>query len=660
VTRSFSTDQRVLVDALASLAAGICNDVSAHELAHGLVVGCIVGQRLGQRGEVGLDALARALASRGPAELGPHLACLLACVHERLPDAWSLEHDARLVTWTTSLPEHALESLRSFLLSLPPELPADPFGPVYEGWRDKGRASALGQFFTTPALAERMLIELGYVAEQLADREPRARTIIDPSCGAGVFLGLAARELERAGVAASERGHAIAGLDVASFPLHLAGMSLALQGVERATLEPTSDALAHFLQHDALGRFAFVIGNPPYVSYNAAAAQGVELFARIKAREVSLADVYGWNLHSAPGRRKKYPPKPNLYAFFLALGVALLAPGGRLAHLLPRTLLTEPDYDVVRHHLAHEVTIDAILEFDAALFDGVATSSLVLVCTKRAPAPEHALACARVASPAELDTKPRTHIRQAKLRERVENWAFVGWDPAMLERYEHYLAHSESMQVYADHEQALARFGTRFFFDVGFILDPANAREPYDPEHHHALVDFREFVRFSQLRPTRGHSRDPASITIPKASQGLAGLRRHTLLWPKSRAFEFHLTDVDVLPSMSHAQYISSDSRDELRFLFAVLRSSLVRSIYAAMFELPGEQHGLFVAVKRIKEFVRTPKIASDAQRRVKAEIIARVGEALALELASGFDAGEQDRLLAEVDARVLALYGLS
>lgn len=647
---SFAGDQLALVEVLASRAD--------HELAHGLVVGCVVGHVLARRGEPGSDTLAKR-----PSELGRHFADLLAALHERLPDAWSLAHHAQLVDLATSLPERELASLRAFLLALPPELPVDPFGPVYEGWRDKARATALGQVFTTPALAERMLIELGYVAAQLREREPGSRSILDPSCGAGVLLGHAARELVRAGAGPAELHDAIAGLDVAGFPLHLARMSLALQGVEQARVAPTRDALSHFLapaQYGELGRWAFVIGNPPYVSYNAAAAQGVELLARIKAREVSLADVYGWNLHSAPGRRKKYPPKPNLYAFFLALGVALLAPGGRLAHLLPRTLLTEPDYDVVRHHLAHDVTIDAILEFDAAVFEGVATSSLVLVCTKRAPAPTHELACVRVASLAELDTKPRTHIRQAKLRERVENWAFVGWDSAMLERYEHYLDHSESMQVYADHEQALVRFGTRFFFDVGFILDPANAREPYDPERHHALVDFREFVRFSKLSPTRGHSRDPASITIPKASQGLAGLRRHTLLWPKSRAYEFYLTDVDVLPSMSHAQYISSDSRDELLFLFAVLRSSLVRGIYAAMFELPGEQHGLFVAIKRIKEFVRPPKIESTPQARVKAEIIARVGEALALELAPGFDASEQERLLAEVDALVLALYGLS
>jgi hypothetical protein len=654
---AFADAQRRLVDALAS------QTQTSPALAHALIVACIVGHALGRRGEPGFDGLARALAATHPSALGRHVASLQARVHERLPDAWVHEHAAQLTELVGRLDARALESLRAVLLALPSPLPLDPFGPVSAGWRSKSTAAARGQVFTTPAVAERMLVELGYVAAHLLERPPSERTIIDPSCGAGVLLGLAARELVRAGVDARECSEAIAGLDVDPFALHLARMSLALQGLEHARLDATPDALAHFLapaHQGELGRYAYVIGNPPYVSYNHAAAQGVELLARIKAREQSLADVHGWNLHSAPGRRKKYPPKPNLYAFFIALGVALLAPGGRLAYLLPRTLLTEPDYDVVRHHLAHDVTIDAILQFDAALFEGVATSSLVLVCTKTPPPPAHAVACARARSLAALDTQPRTRLAQATLRARVENWAFVGWDPAMVERYEHYLDHSESMQIYYDHAQALARFGTRFWFDVGFILDPANVCESYDPERHHAIVDFREFVRFSALHPTRGHPRDPATITLPKASQGLAGLRTHKLVWPKSRAYEFYLTDVDILPSMSHAQFIGSDSREELLFLFAVLRSSLVRSIYAAMFELGAEQHGMFVAIKRIKEFVRPPKIDTLAQQRAKAEIVARVAEALALEQREGFDARAQDRLLDEVDALVLGLYGLA
>lgn len=665
--------QLAIVEALASRAIAGPSTHSIHELAHAYVVECIVGWALeGREGQgEGDRAGARELAQLPLEALPERFAAIRARLHARLDDPWSCEHaDAIAELVRRVAPELALfDQLRALVLDpAHAEQPGRWFGPVYESYRDAGRARALGQFFTDAALVDRVLVELGFVADRLASSQLDSHALIDPSCGAGVFLDAAARERIAAGAQPADLRDAIVGLDVAAFPLFLARMSLALRGLDHAALAPPRDAITHFLDHPGqLGRFAFVVGNPPYVGYNASASLGVEILARIKARRVSLADVFGWNLHSAPGRRKKYPPKPNLYAFFVALGVALLAPGGRLAYVLPRTLLTEPDYDVVRHHLGHDVTIDAILEFDAAVFAGVglgrrkpvATSSLVLVCTKQPPPPEHEVACARVRALAELDATPRTRLRQAKLRERVENWAFVGWDPAMVERYEHYLDHSEPMQVYFDHERSIARFGTRFHFDVGFILDPARVCESYDPERHHAFLDFREFVRFTALRPTRGYPRDPAAITIPKASQGLAGLRRHKLVWPKSRAFEFYYTDADVLPSMSHAQYIASDRRDEVLFLFAVLRSSLIRTIYAAMFELGAEQQGMFVAVKRIKEFVRPPKIETPAHARIKAEIIRGVDEALALEHAERLDVDEQDRRLAEVDALVLRLYKL-
>jgi hypothetical protein len=94
------------------------------------------------------------------------------------------------------------------------------------------------------------------------------------------------------------------------------------------------------------------------------------------------------------------------------------------------------------------------------------------------------------------------------------------------------------------------------------------------------------------------------SCGITKASQGLAGLLRYKLVWQESRALKFYYTPWTFCLRLSFAQYIASDDRDELLFLFAVLNSRLVRCIYRAMFELEPEKHGLFVVVKRLKEFV--------------------------------------------------------
>jgi len=62
-------------------------------------------------------------------------------------------------------------------------------------------------------------------------------------------------------------------------------------------------------------RFDYVIGNPPYVSYNECAKQHLLIIDLIKEGKVGMNDLYGLNLNSIPGKLKSYPPKPNLYAF---------------------------------------------------------------------------------------------------------------------------------------------------------------------------------------------------------------------------------------------------------------------------------------------------------------------------------------------------------
>ena len=168
-------------------------------------------------------------------------------------------------------------------------------------------------------------------------------------------------------------------------------------------------------------RFDFVIGNPPYIGYNEASKSvGVKLFRMMKEGSVRLSNIYGWNLHSAPGRQKKYPPKPNLYAFFLALGFALLKDNGRFCYIIPQTVLTEPDYDVVRHHLSHDYTIESLITFAGKLFVGrgtsqrkeVNTSSLILVATKSRPPADHTVECVR--SPDTGRGRSRCHCEPAK------------------------------------------------------------------------------------------------------------------------------------------------------------------------------------------------------------------------------------------------------
>jgi hypothetical protein len=134
-------------------------------------------------------------------------------------------------------------------------------------------------------------------------------------------------------------------------------------------------------------KFDFVIANPPYIGYNESSKMGVKI---IKEKIIPMSDVYGVNLNTAPGKIKKYSPKPNLYAYFLALANGLLKKDGSMCYIIPQTLLTTTDLDVLRFWLSNQMQLQKLITFQNNLFidrgvkqtKKVATSSLVIVAKK--------------------------------------------------------------------------------------------------------------------------------------------------------------------------------------------------------------------------------------------------------------------------------------
>ena len=609
----------------------------------------------------------------------------------------------------------------------------DIFGAIYENYLKELYDKQLGQYFTDPEVVNFMLEEIGYNAKEIKRRKNKDISIIDPSCGSGTFLYSAIREIVKAGNAQTDADARLIesnildnvfGLDIAEFPLYLAEMSILMRMLplilnekynnpvnNKLRLYMTEDSLSEFvkdigdgiqgtLEWDYHGfmrdeddlsemkesltdfidersrkrcprrRFDFVIGNPPYIGYNEASKSvGVKLFQMMKEGSVKLSKIYGWNLHSAPGRQKKYPPKPNLYAFFLALGFALLKNNSRFCYIIPQTVLTEPDYDVVRYHLSHNYTIESLITFAGKLFVGrgtnqrkeVHTSSLIIVATKSRPPADHTVECVRSPSTGEdvrvvianlrKNRRALTHtIAQSELLKNIDNWNFITWDVALAKLYTRYKQHSEEMTVYSEHQVAERRFGSRFYFDVGFILDREKESNQAGTVKR-GLVNFKDFVNFTNFRPTTFYPYNEVDIKLPKNSQGYEALYyRHKLLWEKSRRIKFYYSDADVVPSMSHCQIISSDNKDEIFFLFAILNSSITRSIFEAMFSLGNEKVGMFVVVSRLKDFVRPPLIDTPGKRTKKEKIIELVGKALAMEERVLSDFVEIDTLVHRVD----------
>lgn len=398
-------------------------------------------------------------------------------------------------------------------------------------------------------------------------------------------------------------------------------------------------------------RFDYVIGNPPYISYNECAKQGVLIFELMKRGKAKLSDIYGVNLHSTIHNKKKYPPKPNLYSFFISLGLALLKDGGKLCYIIPQTILTESDYDVLRYHLSEFTTIEKIITFPNALFIGrgvkqknkINTSSLIIVLTREKPSDLHNVKVinyleseeniedtfSNILKGKKIKTK---EIKQQDFRRNVQNWSFIKQDESFIDLYKQYKEKNDDLSMYYDHTLSDHYFKSNFYFDVGFILDKKYISSKPQGDTDFKTLDFNGFSGSSKYTTNSYYPHDYSKIKLPKNSQGFKALEpKYKIVWSKVYSKKFYFTDENVLPSMSFSQFISSDNKNELVYLFSLLNSRINKIIFNKHFELENEQYGSFLVITRIKYFIKIPKISKDNEH-LKTAIINLTLESFALE----------------------------
>lgn len=207
-------------------------------------------------------------------------------------------------------------------------------GEQYERGLDAD-ARALGAHFTPPDVAE-SLVGLALSRWHGAGRP----VVCDPACGGGVFLVAAAERLRLGGAdVATVVDRLIVGVDVD--PGAVAASSAALSawagghGVARCVPRVLhADALAPGLA-EGLGPIDVVVGNPPFQS------QLGERTARSAAARSALAARFG---AAASG----YVDTAGL---FQLVGLELVADGGVVALIMPRSFLVARDAEPVRRHV---------------------------------------------------------------------------------------------------------------------------------------------------------------------------------------------------------------------------------------------------------------------------------------------------------------------
>lgn len=237
------------------------------------------------------------------------------------------------------------------------KLPAS--GPQREALREKG------QFWTPDWVAEAMV---AYVLGVETDH------VFDPAAGAGAFL-LAAKRA----AASANRCIRLLGTELDPHALHQArGAGLSeedLKGIE----------IRDFVLNGPERRFSAIVANPPYIRHH-------------RIREDTKAAL---KLLTKSIVGKALDGRTGYHIFFFIKALERLAPGGRLAFIMPADTCEGIFANTLWKWVMDSYRLEAVVTFahEATPFPKVDTNALIFMITAAPPAPRFAWCRCKESSP---------------------------------------------------------------------------------------------------------------------------------------------------------------------------------------------------------------------------------------------------------------------
>ncbi|RLA06859.1 MAG: hypothetical protein DRQ51_08035 [Gammaproteobacteria bacterium] len=403
-------------------------------------------------------------------------------------------------------------------------------------------------------------------------------------------------------------------------------------------------------------RFDFVVGNPPYIGYNQCCKHKTDFTLKIKDKNdtsITLGNVYGVNLHSIPSDPKRYRPNPNLYAFFIALGIALLKNNGKLSYIIPQTILTAGDLDVLRYHLSTKTTIEKIITFEGNMFVGrglkqnrpVPTSSLIFVVRKKEPTEKHTVKIINYTAQTDKkgtnfkkflqnkEIKTKTFL-QSDLRENTDNWNFFKYSDIFRKLLKTYSDINDNIAIYYNHKLSEKQFSNSFYFDGGYNIDEKQM-EKTRGFYSYPKIDNSSYL----VKKVKGYWRNER---IKKDDSNFIGLRqgnqnykfldsKYKVIWSYANSKRFFYVHKPVIWARNQFCGIGSDDRSEILYLLSLLNSKINIFILKKLLKSQHEKDFL-LSLASIKNFIRVP-IITKKNKNIKNKIIKQTENLLLLEL---------------------------
>lgn len=294
---------------------------------------------------------------------------------------------------------------------------------------------ARGAFFTPPELSEFMV---RWAVRTHTD------AVLEPSCGEAAFLLPSAFRLRELGA----RKLRLHGVDLHGPSAQRAAILLRSHGFD------ADIRVADFFTVSGGPDYDAVVGNPPYVRYQDFAGT---------ARERGL--------QAAASQGVKLDGLANIWAAFVVHAATCLKPDGRLAMVLPATLLTANYAAPIRSYLLRRFSRVGLVMFRERVFPGVQEEVVLLLAEGTGAAGAiHVTEVADASSLASLDFWQQAHPTPA---------AGAKWTTALLEPHER---EAYSSVVRSAHFETLGDWGR---VDLGmvtgnnkyFTMTPAEASE---------------------------------------------------------------------------------------------------------------------------------------------------------------------------------------
>jgi hypothetical protein len=386
-------------------------------------------------------------------------------------------------------------------------------------------------------------------------------------------------------------------------------------------------------------RFDFVVGNPPYIDYNECCKQKVLFTQKIKEKKILMSNIYGVNLNTVPNRNKPYSPKPNLYSFFIALGIGLLKDKCKICYIIPQTILTANDLDVLRYHLAKYTTIEKIITFEGKMFIGrglkqknpVATSSLIFIARHARPRPDHQVEIVNFLEYEEpnfekyLKSKKRnTHfLSQVELLNQIENWKFIARDDSFRTVLNEYRNNGITIDQYR-HNQAN-------YDDI--ILDGnvnINKKDLSTKKQQNSY--FIPIIDKNNKKVNKFLYYSGGKIKKAQGSRSISILtsRVYKIIWQYQNPSGFYFVNQSNSFPKFMEYCIASNDKKEILFLFSLL-SSFVNDWYLKSLLYNETEKAFLLGLRTLKEFFRIP-IITQSNQNIRNEIISQTEKMLNLE----------------------------